>query len=121
MILHYELGNYDYFDSLLLSSKRFFKKIDTLDAVEKLFLEFFPAVIACTAETEKKAAFGLLQQALEKLQKNRQLQETYYRNFDLVSWASAHAKGISFAQEVREKYGGIQEKSIHSHRLRPSQ
>lgn len=104
MILHYELSNFDYFESLLRSSKRFFKKIDTFDEMEKLFLAFFPKAVSAVSDKEKNILFEQLYSELSSLSKNKIITETYFHNFNFIAWAEAKFRGKTYIKTISDNY-----------------
>ncbi|MEW6469045.1 MAG: hypothetical protein AB1458_08985 [Bacteroidota bacterium] len=104
MIVHYKLGNFDYFESLIRSAKRFFKKIDRLDALEQLMLSFFSKAVTATDSRQRQALFRELKQAFERLAAIPMMHETYFRNFSFTDWAEAELSNKGFAVIVRQKF-----------------
>lgn len=105
MLVHYELGHFDYFDSLIRSSRRFFRRQEEPDAFEELFISFFGKVILCNSKNETSAAFGELVKALKAAPDKGFTEETYLQNFPFLSWAEAKFTGRPLAEVLRERSG----------------
>lgn len=87
LIVHYEMGNYDYFDSLLRKSSYFFQHFDKKDAFQKTMLAVFNKLVITTSDSEKKGIFSSLVKQLKALEQDRELKEIYFMKFDYIKWA----------------------------------
>ena len=96
LVLHYEMGNFDLIEYLLVSSKKFLSPKQT--RMESLMLKFFGNIIKHPKERHA-ALFDELSFALKRTQDTGGML-TY---FDLVSWAEAAASGKKLLDVLKSK------------------
>ena len=85
LILHYELGNYDILQSLIRSSQRYLKTIDTYFELETVFLRAFRRVINAVDQNEEKEIWAGLRKELIPIRENK-AQNQPFRYFNFMEW-----------------------------------
>ncbi|HAX48103.1 MAG TPA: hypothetical protein PK605_03665 [Ignavibacteria bacterium] len=96
LVLHYEMGNFDLIDYLLVSARKFLGAKQT--KLENLMLKFFGNIIKLPKE-KHAAPFDELSFAIKRIPDTNGML-TY---FDLVSWAEACASGKKLLVILKEK------------------
>ncbi|MCB0841135.1 MAG: hypothetical protein KDD99_30910, partial [Bacteroidetes bacterium] len=85
LILHYELGNYDILQSLIRSSQRYLKTIDTYFELENAFIRAFRRIINAVDRKEEIEIWKELKETLIPIRENK-AQNQPFRYFNFMSW-----------------------------------
>jgi len=103
LIIHFELGNNDLLDNLVISTYRFLYKRNTLFEFETIVLDFIRKKLPeVTTQKELILIFMELKQELEEIIKDP-LEKKALDYFDFISWLESKIQNRSFAEIVKEK------------------
>lgn len=86
IILHYELGNYEFAESLLNKTKRYYKKKEKLYETEKVLLSYLRSLLSANTDSPKKI-FKDLSDELEILSQ-KETEKRFLNAFDFRRWVS---------------------------------
>lgn len=93
IILHYELGNYEFAESQINSTKRYYKKEEKLYESEKVLLSYLRLLIK-TRKEESKKIFENLSVELDLLAK-KESEKRFLNAFDYKRWVGKKLGKIS--------------------------
>jgi hypothetical protein len=96
IIIHYELGNEDTFQSLVKSHELFLKKNINTSKFENTFLSFFKQLVKITEPQKRKPVFTHFLDQLRELEADSQETEVF-DNFDLKGWLKCKIGGSKFS------------------------
>jgi hypothetical protein len=101
IILHYELGNYEFAESLINNTKRYYKKEEKLYESEKVMLAYLKQLLAA----DEKAALLIFKQLEDELAilSKKETEKRFLNAFDFRRWV---AKKLH--QEKKVKISNIQ-------------
>ena len=101
LIIHYELGNMDYLESLIRSIYRYLKSREVEYGFEKLLIKFFRSIPGKITKKELIELFKENRYELNRLLKDPdEIAGTL--NFDYASWLESRINGKEFKEVVRE-------------------
>ena len=107
LIIHYELGNFDYLDSLIRSTYRFLKSRDAEYKFEKLLMKFFRSIPKKITKSELIELFKENKYELAMLLKDPdEISGTL--NFDYDSWLESKIENKSFKGVVKKNLKVLQ-------------
>lgn len=104
VLVHYEMGNTDLFDSAIRSALRFAKNRGMLNDYESCILDCMSKISTLENKTERIDAFKMFKQKLMKIDEDTD-QKKPYSGFDFISWIDSKIEDRPFAEVVREKRG----------------
>jgi hypothetical protein len=99
LVVHYELGNYDLLEYIVRSTQRFLSKRHRANQVEILLIDTIKRLSRATDPVVKRDLFRSMQQQMTELFKDPN-ESLVLKYFDVASWVSAHAEGVSFTEMV---------------------
>ena len=103
LFIHFELGNEDLVDHLVVSLYRFLRKKDKLYRMEKAMLGFIKnKVPKIYRDEDRRHAFIDLKNELTEIAKDPYEKEAF-SYFDFISWLDSKIENRPFGEVVKEK------------------
>jgi hypothetical protein len=99
LILHFELGNYDYLENSIESTYRFLRERDSIFKVEAALFNFLRRALK-TERSRLKPVFEDLLYELDKAAKDPESRMTL-SIFDFTRWARSKAENKSLAELIK--------------------
>ncbi|MBK9417211.1 MAG: hypothetical protein IPN62_07885 [Flavobacteriales bacterium] len=100
LVVHYELGNYDLLEYIVRSTQRFLSKRHRAHQVEVLLIDNIKRLARTGDPQAKREMFRTMELPMKDLFKDPN-ESLVLKYFDVRSWVSAHAEGISFSEMVK--------------------
>jgi len=102
LIAHYELGNFELLEYLLIAVYRFMAKMENLSGVEEEIFRFLRRSFK-VARGDIRPEFEKLLEKLKKYEKNR-FETRAFVYLDIISWLESKIKNVPVQDVIREKY-----------------
>ena len=93
LIIHYELGNYEYLEHLILSTYRFLYKRKKIFALETLILNFIRRLPRIESDKDLAENFFILRKEMRTIYK-RPHEKNIFMYFDYLEWVNRKLKEI---------------------------
>jgi len=104
MLIHFELGNYQLLESLLLNTYRMMYKRKLLYKSEKIVFKYLKKYLRISSNQEIMDSFKLLKQELQEVRTDK-FERNFLPNFDLVVWIESKIQEKSMSEIILE--GGL--------------
>lgn len=102
LICHYELGHTELLEYLIESVERFFVKMQDLNALQAVLLDFFRKNLHSDSKKMKKE-FALLYENVKRLSENP-FEKRAFLHMDIISWIESKVKKKSMQEVIAEKF-----------------
>jgi hypothetical protein len=102
LIAHYELGNFDLLEYLIIAVYRFMAKMENLSQVEEEIFKFLRRSFK-VSRGQIRPEFEKLLEKLRKYEKNR-FETRAFVYLDIISWLESKIKNVPVQDTIREKY-----------------
>lgn len=102
LIAHYELGNFDILEHLILSVYRFMAKMQNLSGVEEEIFKFIRRSFRLSAK-QLKPEFEKLLDKLKAFEKNR-LEARAFSYLDIISWLESKLSNVPVEIIIQNKF-----------------
>jgi hypothetical protein len=102
LILHYELGNYDFLEYLLKSTNRYFSKKEFSVSSEIIFIKHIGKLSKAVSNNERLLIFELMKDELEIVLSDRN-ERVILEYFDILAWITCKTYKITFSEAVRSR------------------
>jgi len=99
LVIHFELGNFDLLEYMVENTYKFFRDKNVLHRADSAILAHFKRILKAEPAAHREL-FNELLFAFKKLPMDNNVRNLFAM-FDFVSWAKAHAEGISMATAVK--------------------
>lgn len=104
MLIHFELGNYQLLESLLLNTYRMMYKRNLLYKSEKIIFKYLKKYLRIQDNIEIQSSFKELKQELQDVRADK-FERHFLPNFDLVVWIESKIQEKSMIEIIEE--GGL--------------
>jgi len=104
LIVHYELGNKNLLEYLVISTYRFLYRRERLHVVEALVLDFIRKSSGIKTNEDMIRLFAIFRKELLKINKNSYDQKAL-SYFNFVAWLESKIENKDFAEVVKRNYG----------------
>ncbi len=101
LIIHYELGNYNFIEYDSKSTQRFLNKYEKDYQIEKVFMKYIKKIAKEEFSPNKKEIFQNFFNEVDVLLKDPQ-EQVILEYFNVKAWVFSKLKRISFAQAIAE-------------------
>ena len=102
LVIHYELGNFDFIEYESKSTIRFLNKHEKDYQIEKVFMKYIKKVAKEDYSREKTEIFEAFYKEVEILMKDSS-EQVILEYFDIKAWVYSKIKRIDFADAVQKK------------------
>jgi len=102
LIAHYELGNFELLEYLIIAVYRFMAKMENLSGVEEEIFRFLRRSFK-VVRGEIRPEFEKLLEKLKKYEKNR-FETRAFVYLDIISWLESKIRNVPVQDVIREKY-----------------
>jgi hypothetical protein len=102
LILHYELGNYDFLEYLLKSTNRYFVKKEFSVSSEIIFIKHMGKLSKAVNNNERLLIFEFMKDELEEILSNHD-ERVVLQYFDILAWITCKTYKITFSEAVRSR------------------
>lgn len=102
LLTHFELGNYQLLESLLLNTYRMMYKRKLLYSSEKIILKYLKKYLRIQNNHQIMQSFQTLKQELQAI-RSKKFEQNFLPNFDLVVWIESKIKEKSMASIAQNK------------------
>lgn len=104
LLIHFELGNYNYLEYVTQSSASFLYKLEAMGEIEKEIIQFIEKTWPkLSSKTEQRTAFRTLSDRIVALSEDEFEKQALYF-LDLISWTESKARGEDFADVVTKRF-----------------
>lgn len=104
LLIHFELGNYQLLESLLLNTYRMMYKRKLLYKSEKIIFKYLKKYLRMLTNEEIMESFKSLKQELQEVRTDK-FERNFLPNFDLVVWIESKIQEKSMSEIILE--GGL--------------
>jgi hypothetical protein len=109
LIIHFEQGNYQLLEYKLRGATRYLKSKKKTQELEDIFIRLIAGLIKTDRSAGMKVLFQKAQTDLASASASSEVQ-TLLKTFDFTSWISSKINGVSFADQVKQRFLGILDK-----------
>jgi hypothetical protein len=99
LIIHYELGNDDYMEYLLKSTKRYLQRHDRAFEVEKICIEYIKKLPKATGSSDRLMLLERMKESLDELFQHAQ-HRAILEYFNVPAWIISKIYKITFGEAV---------------------
>lgn len=103
LIIHFELGNYDFIEYESKSTSRFLNKHEKDYQIEKVFMKYIKKIAKEDFAPDKKLVFEGFYNEVEELLKDPS-EQAIQEYFDVKSWVYSKLMRLDFAQVVKDSF-----------------
>jgi len=101
LIIHFELGNFDFIEYESKSTSRFLNKHEKDYQIEKVFMKYIKKIAKEDFAPDKKVVFEKFYTEVEELLKDPS-EQVILEYFDVKSWVYSKLKRLDFAEVVKD-------------------
>jgi hypothetical protein len=101
LIIHYELGNYNFIEYDSKSTSRYLNKLDKDYEIENVFMKYIKKVAKEEFAPDKKIIFNKFYKQVSELLKDQQ-EQVILEYFNVKAWVYSKLKRISFSEAINE-------------------
>lgn len=105
LLVHFEMGNFDYIDNLLKTNKRYLSKSGKMLGTEKLMIKFFTESISNNNPKDIKL-FNNIINGLNSLSTGKNKDEHNIDYYNVRAWANSKIQNKSFKDYLLENISG---------------
>jgi len=102
IILHFEIGNYDYLDYVIKSTSRFLDKQDRSFEAENTFINYIKKIAKAVSSKDKMNLFVELKNELDSLL-IKQNEDVLLEFFNITAWIGSKINDVSFYQSIENE------------------
>lgn len=102
LILHYELGNYDFLEYLLKSTNRYFSKKDISVKSESIFIKHIGRLAKAMNNSERLLIFEVMKDELDLVLTDHN-ERVVLEYFNILAWITSKTYKITFSEAVRSE------------------
>lgn len=102
LILHYELGNYDFLEYLLKSTNRYFSKKEITVNSENIFIKHIGKLAKALNNNERLLIFEVMKDELEEVLADHN-ERVVLEYFNILAWITCKTYKITFSEAVRNE------------------